>query len=139
MHESTDQQSQQLHFAAMDGDIDAIEACLAARFPIDQFDETGRTALHLAAQNNHLEAVRVLLRGGANVNAINPDVCGDTPLGSIAGNCSLAMAALLLQAGANPRIPGPMKLTAIDRAKDRKRGDGPAVYKLLANTKSSRR
>lgn len=88
MHDPLDEEmeSQRLHFAAMKGNIADMEGCLAAGYPIDQFDEMGKAPLHFAAQNNHLEAVRFLLRRGANVNAINPDVCGDTPLGAIAGN-----------------------------------------------------
>jgi ankyrin repeat protein len=133
-----DLKDDRLHFAAMEGDIAAMEKILAAGDPIDRFDMLGNTPLHYAAEQGHLEAVRFLLDRGANVNAINPDVCGDSPLGAIAANCSLAMAQLLVKAGADPRLPGNMSLTAIQKAKERKRGDGPAVYKLLCEARPRR-
>ncbi|KAK1422766.1 hypothetical protein QVD17_18052 [Tagetes erecta] len=39
--------------------------------------EEGRSALHVAVNNGHLEMVRLLLEGGANVN--KPDIKGCTP------------------------------------------------------------
>lgn len=39
--------------------------------------EEGRSALHVAVNNGHLEMVRLLLEGGANVN--KPDIRGFTP------------------------------------------------------------
>ena len=41
------------------------------------------------------------------------------------------MAELLVNAGANPTIPGWMQLTALDRARDRKKDEGKRVYELL--------
>jgi ankyrin repeat protein len=56
---------------------------------------------------------------------------GNTPLGEVAGNCSLEVARLLVEAGADPSIPGWMQVSALDRSTERKRGDGPAVHALL--------
>jgi hypothetical protein len=39
----------------------------------------------------------------------------------------------------NPTIPGWMQLTALDRARKRKRGDGPGVYELLMRAAESKR
>jgi hypothetical protein len=56
---------------------------------------------------------------------------GNSPPGDVAESCSLRIARLLVEAGADPTIPGWMQLTALDRAADRKRGDGPHVYEPL--------
>jgi len=68
---------------------------------------------------------------GAHVNAQDDLKSGDTPLGEIAQTCTLKMAQLLIDAGADPTIRGSMQLSAIDRAAKRRRGDGPRVYRLL--------
>jgi ankyrin repeat protein len=127
-----------MHSAAIEGDLAALQTFLDAGDDINAFDVTGQTPLHFAAEHNRIPAMRFLLAHGADVNAIDESVCGDTPLGSVAGNCSLEVAQLLISAGADPHIRGHMWLTAIDRAKDRKRGDGPAVYQLLSTARRSR-
>ncbi|KAF5810768.1 putative potassium channel, voltage-dependent, EAG/ELK/ERG, rmlC-like jelly roll [Helianthus annuus] len=45
---------------------------------VDLPAEEGQTALHVAVKNGHLEMVRLLLEGGANVN--KPDLKGCTPI-----------------------------------------------------------
>ena len=66
----------------------------------------GRTPLHLAARHAQVEAVRALLAGGANPNAIDAE--GNTPLMSIAPASTenearaCGVVELLLQAGAEP-------------------------------------
>ncbi|MFP4009912.1 MAG: hypothetical protein ACLFV6_18220, partial [Spirulinaceae cyanobacterium] len=69
---------------------------------------------------------------------IDEATAGDTPLGHVAQECSLAMAKVLLDAGANPLIPGMMQLTPLDRAERRKRPDGRKVYELLLGVAQSR-
>ncbi len=125
---------EELHFAAQEGDVARLRELLAQGYPIILFDELGRTALHYAAEKEHYDAAEFLIRSGADVNAHDERVIGETPLGQVAGSCSLRMARLLVDAGADPTIPGWMQLTALDRAKDRKRGDGPQVYDLLLKT-----
>jgi hypothetical protein len=49
------------------------------------------------------------------------------------------MAKLLVDAGADATIRGWMQLGALDKARDRKRGDGPAVYQLLVAVGNGRR
>jgi ankyrin repeat protein len=120
-----------LHSAADKGDLESVQQAIARGQRLSGFDEIGKTPLHYAAAGGHIEIVKALLAAGANVNANDPRVNGNTPLASIAGNCSLEMAELLVRAGADPTIAGWMQLCALDHAKDRKRGDGPKVYKLL--------
>jgi len=78
-----------------------------------------------------MAVVDALLRAGANVNARDDRRAGDTPLGQSAGSCSYAMAKKLMDAGADPAVPGWMQLTAIDRAKKREDEEGRNVLRHL--------
>jgi ankyrin repeat protein len=129
----------QLHSAAQDGALERVAELLDRGAPINAFDELGKTPLHYAAQTGNLELMRLLLRRGADVNAHDETRIGNTPLGEVAGHCSLATATLLIEAGADPTIPGWMQLTALNRAQSRKRGDGPAVCQLLRSVPQRRR
>jgi ankyrin repeat protein len=120
-----------LHHAAQRGDIDAVKEFLARGSDINAFDEISFTPLHHAAKEGHLDLVKVLLEAGADVNAHEEARIGNTPLGDIAGNCSLETARVLIAAGADPTIRGWMQLSALDRAQDRKKAEGRRVYELL--------
>ena len=122
-----------LHFAAQDGDLDEVRRLLSEGRDINAFDDLGKTPLHYAVMKEHLEVARALIEHGADVNAHHEPTISNTPLSEVAGNCSLAMAKLLIDAGADPTIRGWMQLNAFDRAKGRKREDrdGPQVYELL--------
>jgi ankyrin repeat protein len=120
-----------LHSSAQAGDLARVRELVEQGVPINAFDDLGKTPLHDAAREEHDDVSLLLIRSGANVNAHDERVIGDTPLGEVAGNCTLRMARLLVDAGADPTIPGWMQLTALDRAKERKRGDGPQVDDLL--------
>lgn len=122
---------EQLHFAARDGDLTRARMLLADGADPNTFDDLNYTPLHYAVKHDHHDMVSLLLTYGADVNAHNESRIGNTPIREMASNCSLAMAKLLLDAGADPTIRGWMQLNALDVAKDRKRGDGPQVYKLL--------
>ena len=54
------------------------------------------------------------------------------------GFASDEMAAILVEAGADPTIPGWMQSTALDRARDRKKEEGRRVYDLLLETAKRR-
>ena len=123
-----------LHFAAQDGDLPRVRELLLEGRSLDAFDDCAKAPLHYAAEGGHLAVMRVLLEAGADVDANDPSQCGNTPLRQVAGSCSLAVATLLVEFGADPRIPGWMQITAIDKAVARSRGDGPRVAALLART-----
>src|SRR6185295_13756643 len=77
----------------------------------------GLTALHTAALENDLDGVRLLLRRGANPNAVTR-VGEVTPLelACMSGNTEVVEA--LLKAGANPKVPAVlMKAAASGSAK----------------------
>lgn len=66
-----------------------------------------------------------------DVNAHEEEKIGETPLGQVAAQCSYEMAELLVNAGADPTIPGWMQVAALDHARNRKKEEGKRVYKLL--------
>lgn len=81
---------QALRFAAKIGQTEMIELLIALGADIDAHDNTGETALFLAAANAHINAVKVLLKHHANASIelqVNNDyykqlsiLPGDTPL-----------------------------------------------------------
>jgi len=123
--------SMELHWAAQAGDVAVVVELIAQGHAIDRFDELGMTPLHHAVAHGHLRVCEVLLQAGADVNAHDERRIGNTPLGEVAATCSLEMAVLLVDSGADPTIPGWMQLTAVDKACDRVRGDGPEVCEYL--------
>jgi ankyrin repeat protein len=127
-----DFQKEQLHFASADGDLDKVKDLVQKGCDVNAFDELfSFTPLHYAVKENHIDVARYLISVGADVNAYDLERIGETPLGVVAANCSYEIAELLVKAGANPTIPGWMKITALDRAAKRKKEEGKRVYNLL--------
>jgi ankyrin repeat protein len=120
-----------LHFAAGHGDLGRVKRLLAEGHPINAFDDLSWTPLHHAADRHHLDVVRHLIASGADVNARDEKRIGDTVLKLVAETCSLELARILVNAGADPTIPGWMGLTALDKSVNRKRFEGPDVHRLL--------
>jgi ankyrin repeat protein len=130
---------ERLHRAAGAGDLNLVKSLVAEGCDLNAFDDIGWTPLHHAAREEHLHVAAFLLESGAQVDARREALIGDTPLGTVAGECSLDMARLLVAAGADPTICGWMGLNALHRAKARRRGDGPLVHALLAEAAARRR
>jgi ankyrin repeat protein len=129
---------EQLHIAVQDGDCDEIRQLIAEGYDVNGFDELSTTPLQYAVEAENLEVAQLLIDLGANVNAHDAAKSGNTALAAVAQTCSLAVAEFLLQCGADPTIPGWMHLSALDRAKERKKPEGVQVYKLLlAHAKKS--
>ena len=127
---------ERLHRAAEAGDLSRVQELLNSGCPVNAFDELGKTPLHYAVLGEHFIVVDCLLCRGANVNAQDERVIGDTPLGEAASTCSPRMARRLVEAGANPTARGWMQLNAVDRAKRRRQGEGAggegqAIYEFL--------
>jgi ankyrin repeat protein len=90
--------------------------------------QDGTTPLHWASHRDDLESARLLLRGGADVNAAND--LGATPLWIACENGSAAMVRTLLQAGADPNktlLLGETPLMVASRS-----GNADVVEQLLA-------
>ncbi len=122
---------EQLHFAAQDGNVEDVKRLLAAGYEPNVFDDLGLTPLHYAARGGHLEVLNVLLAAGADVNANDERVIGNTPLREVAATCSFGLAKILVDAGANPTIPGWMRITALHKSQSRKDAEGRQVHQLL--------
>lgn len=71
--------------------------------PLDALDHEGTTALHHAVLNDATPLVNLLLRVGANPNALIPD-SKVSPLTIAALEKNIPIAKLLLQYGANPHV-----------------------------------
>jgi hypothetical protein len=66
-------------------------------------NRVGQTALHIAAIWNALDALRCLIKAGADVNAQN-SLRGSTPLHAAASRGSIEAARILIEHGADPLI-----------------------------------
>ena len=68
---------ERLHKAVMKGNLGAIRRFLASGVMPDSPDSEGQTSLLIAARLNKIEAARLLIEAGADVNAM--DFFGDSP------------------------------------------------------------
>jgi len=128
---SAEFQRKQLHRAAQDGDLARVNDLIERKYPVNRFDGLGKTPLHYAVQGNRLEVARRLIQAGANVNAHDERVIGDTPLSDYARECAYEMAKLLIDAGADPTIRGWMQMNAIDQARQRTDANARKIVWLL--------
>lgn len=60
------------------GDTEDVKVALNEGVKLEVRDEAGRTALHMAAANGHLDIVQILVKAGSDVNAKNAQ--DSTPL-----------------------------------------------------------
>ncbi|GLD96606.1 hypothetical protein PINS_up005289 [Pythium insidiosum] len=90
-----------LHWAAVNGAIQAVEMLLDANANPNFADARGRTPLHWAARVNRVEVVKILLQHGADPNIV--DEGGMTPLlcAACAGGTTPEMFKALVSRGAN--------------------------------------
>ena len=125
--------SSSLHAAVEDVNLPMVNLLLEydGSAALDWFDYVDRTPLMIAVQVGSIPIAQRLIDSGADVNAHNEPRIGDTALRRAAENGTLEMVELLLAAGADPTIPGWMARTPLDKARGRKRGDGPRIYERL--------
>src|SRR5882672_9737840 len=90
--------------AARRQDPAQVRALLQQRVDVNVPQADGATALHWAAHWSDVDTADLLLRAGANPNALNE--LGVTPLSLACTNASAAMVQRLLEAGANPNATG---------------------------------
>ena len=106
--------------AAM-GDADGLAAALRGGTSANEADELGRPLLFIAAHNNHLEAVRVLLGGGADANVAAHD--GQTPLSTaclhtLSQECDIEIVRLLVEHGAPMTVEAAVVLEDLQAIRD---------------------
>ena len=93
-------QDSQLIRLAKNGDAEGVMRQLSKSVDVNVTEGDGTTALHWAANQNHLKIADLLLRAEADVDAKNG--LGATPLWLACTNISNEMVVKLLNAGANP-------------------------------------
>jgi len=105
---------------ANEGDADGVRELIASRASLEWKSIHGFTALHRAAASGHSACVRLLLREGANKDAV--DAFGWTPLLRASGTPPTSgheeCVRLLLEARADRDAADKEGKTAIDRARD---------------------
>ena len=132
-------QLEQLHRAAQDGDLARVSELIERKYPFNRFDDLGKTPLHYAVQDNRLEVVKRLIEAGANVDAHDERVIGNTPLSDYAHECTYEMAKVLIDAGADPTIRGWMQMNALDHARERKDANARKIVRLLGEAAERRK
>ena len=112
-------QDEILHSAAQSGDVEMLELLLASAGMefIDQFDCLSFTPLTWAAKKGHIAAVKFLIQAGANLNAVDTPHIGNSTLREIVEDGKIEVIEILLEAGADPHLPGWMQMTALDKAR----------------------
>lgn len=124
-------QREQLHRATRLGNLAEVDRLIKQKYPLNRFDELGKTPLHYAVESGQVAIVHRLIKAGANVNAHDERMIGNTPLSDNILNCSLEMVSCLIAAGADPTIRGWMQLNANDRAKARKDSAGKKILQII--------
>jgi len=82
--------------AAARGDASAVERLAAAGEKMDARDGYGRTPLHVAAYNRQQEAMRALVRAGADPNALEQDRYDIVTIAAVANDVPTLQQALAL-------------------------------------------
>ncbi|NWI90635.1 NFKB1 factor, partial [Pitta sordida] len=112
-----------IHMAVMANSMSCLKQLIAAGVNVNsQEQKSGRTALHLAVEQENIPlAGCLLLEGDANVDSTTYD--GTTPLHIAAGRGSTKLTAVLKAAGANPHIENFEPLFELDDVKDDEEDD----------------
>jgi ankyrin repeat protein len=108
-----------VHRAAELGYAEALDVLLAAdgAAAFGRFDSLGRSPLICAVMSRSREAALRLLEAGADPDASDEPRAGNPPLCWAAEARDERLVRDLLERGANPRKPGWMGLSALDRAR----------------------
>ncbi|NXH41439.1 NFKB1 factor, partial [Dicaeum eximium] len=107
-----------IHMVVIANSMSCLKQLIAAGVNVNaQEQKSGRTALHLAVEQENIPlAGCLLLEGDADVDSTTYD--GTTPLHIAAGRGSTKLAAVLKAAGANPHIENSEPLFDLDYVKD---------------------
>ena len=103
-----------LLLAASVGQVESVDALIAAQVQLEVKDRTGFTALHRAATNGHVKVAELLLLKGADLEARSKQ--GYTPLMNACAAAEPAVVKLLLESGANAKATASNGGTAMHQA-----------------------
>ena len=101
--------------AAYMGDIEMMKLILATNPDNDVRDALGGTALHIAVFKNNLEAIKLLLDNGFDINAVAPST-GYTPLHYCVWFNNPTAARFLLSCNADRSIKDKNGMTPLEKA-----------------------
>jgi ankyrin repeat protein len=103
-----------LHSAAITNNIYVLNVILLKDIDINEKAPDGNTALHMAVSDGCVEATKLLISFGANLDSCNNE--GETPIGHASINEQVEILELLLEKGGNPNIPNLKGKTPLMRA-----------------------
>lgn len=118
-----------LIWAAVQGDMEAVDALLGAGANPNIQNKWDMSALMYAAEGNHADVIRSLLETGADINAKNGEGSTALMIAAIHG-CKEAMEALM-EAGADVKAENNDGKRAIDYARGNEAFNGSAALKKL--------
>ncbi len=102
----TNAQDNAVLFKAIEGnDTNAVEAALVAGANANAVNETGGSALYEAVRKQSIDMARMLIAKGADVNFVNEQNIGATPLMMAAAYNEIPIVNLLLETGADVNLP----------------------------------
>jgi len=107
-----------LHQAVVSQKIDAVKELLQGSVEIDLSDKLGRTPLHYAAFGGNTEIIELLLKKGANINAVDTSKQWTPLFFAVFMNHPDAVK-LLIDNGADEMIKDKLNKTAYDYRKDK--------------------
>ncbi|KAA8544585.1 hypothetical protein F0562_022556 [Nyssa sinensis] len=107
--------------AARYDDIDDVISLASAGVSLDSKDSQGRTALHMASANGHLDIVDYLISSGVDVNTSNVEK--NTPLHWACLNGHVEVVKKLILAGASVSVLNSHERTPMDEAVGRGKMD----------------
>ncbi|KAG1371112.1 putative ankyrin repeat-containing protein P16F5.05c [Cocos nucifera] len=105
--------------AARYDDIEDVVSLYSVGVSLNSKDSQGRTALHMASANGHLDIVEYLISNGADINAANSEK--NTPLHWSCLNGHIEVVKTLIQNGASLSVLNSHERTPMDEAVSRGR------------------
>lgn len=116
--ERTPEDALNTYEAATTGNARRLKTILGqSRVRVNESNEEGFTPLGLAAHFGHVDAVKVLLENGADVNLKPPSRFQNTAIdAAVAGNAPAEVVRVLLAAGADPKVRSEANYTTLHKA-----------------------
>mgnify|MGYP002725625753 CR=1 FL=1 len=101
--------------ACQKGDLDRVKELLQKKSSFNGFNSDRSTPLTCAAENDHFEIVKLLVKEGAELNKLHPKGATALMKAAFAGNERIVD--YLIEKGADPTIKTKLKETAAEYAK----------------------